>query len=195
MAQIPENQLMDLIRKDIDEEHYSRAELKILQWLEARPENPHAWSYLGFLYSKTGKRWACHNAHGRSVALAPNEPSFLSNYGNSHIGVGKAQQGIPYLRKAVELAPTSLRYRQNLAYILRDNCEYEEAATLQRQILAEDPDNHAKRFDLGCILLHLRKLDEAWKYYESRPVRKDRQSWFDQVAVLIQGKILRINLC
>lgn len=186
---IPSN-FLQLIQTDIDNKDYSKAELKILQWIEQTPDNPHAWSYLGFVYSRTQKRLAAYAAHQKSVQLAPNVPLFLSNLANVHIPLGKAAEGVKYLRKAVELEPENASYKQNLAYILRDACLYDEAIPIQRELVAQFPDNAQKRFDLGFMLLHTHNLEEGWKLYNSRAVRPDRKALFDAVGQEYTGQDL-----
>lgn len=174
---LPEHEVMDLIKKDFDEKNYNAAEYKILKWLEANPNNPHCWSYLGYLYSNTKRYLASHTAHKRSVQMQPNNHMFLYNYANSHTPIGKAKEGVQYMRKAHEIAPDHHLYYQNLSYILRDSCQYEKAIEIQREIVKRDPNNKTKQFDLGFLLLHARQLDEGWTLYNSREVLDTRQAW------------------
>ncbi len=185
-----EKEVMELIRGDFDAQNFKDAEFKILQWAQANPANPHCWSYLGFLYSKTKRFMASHIAHKRSVDMQSDNHMFLYNYANSHVAIGKASEGIEYMRKAHDLKPDHELYRQNLSYILRDNCEYDKAEVIQRQLVAEDPDNNKKKFDLGFILLHQRKLDEAWDLYETRPALENRKAWYEGTKEPFEGQDL-----
>lgn len=168
-GQVKESDIIDAVRKDLDEKKYEEAHLKILRWLELAPLKPMAWLYLGYFYRQIGKIEASYAAYKRLLELDPENAQGLSNFGNLHVYMGDAPAAIPFLRKAYELEPDSHLYRENLAYGLRNACEYEETEELHRQIAAANPDIKKKQFDLGIVLLHQRKLEEGWELYEKRP--------------------------
>jgi Flp pilus assembly protein TadD len=191
MVQITERDLADLIKKDIDTEKYSDAELKLLRWLEIEPEKAVIWLYLGYLYRQMGKIEASYAAYQRVLSLDPDNPQCLSNFGNLHSHKGDAKGGIKYLRKAHKLDPDSELYKQNLTYALRDAGEFEEAIQLQREIVAADPENTKKQFELGFMLLYARELDEAWELYDKRFRTDQTQDFLNRGKTLYDGQSLK----
>jgi len=74
-------------------------------------------------------------AHLRAVALAPDNPSVLSNLGIYYATHGDAGQAEALLRRAAALPGASAKVRQNLALILGLQGKLSEAERLARQDL------------------------------------------------------------
>ena len=81
------------------------------------------------------------------------------------------EKAVPLLRKAVELAPNWLPPRLNLAIALLNQPgkpgALDEAQSILREILEQDPKNAHAHFCLGVILSHLGQFDQAAKHFEA----------------------------
>jgi Flp pilus assembly protein TadD len=76
----------------------------------------------------------------RATDLSPREPLTWFNLGNALARVGDTSAAIGRLRHALQLAPQLREARRNLAVLLRECCEFAEAATVLADNLSDDPE-------------------------------------------------------
>jgi tetratricopeptide (TPR) repeat protein len=100
----------------------------------------------------------------RALVLAPNEPQVLLSVGTSYCRVGRYEQGLALLRRAMMLAPTA-RARDELARSLCFAGHPEDAIKLFEQILATMPAGHVFPYGrLAVALTQAVRLKDALVY-------------------------------
>ncbi len=90
-----------------------------------------------------------------------NDHRVFSNYGGILKSIGKLQEAVLYLRKAIEIKPDLAEAYSNLGGILRDIDKFQEAELLTRKAIQLKPELADAHSNLGTILKGLGKLKEA----------------------------------
>lgn len=104
----------------------------------AQSLNPRDWrpvALLAVAYEQTKRDAEALAAHRQALALAPNEPSTLSNMAMYQAGHGEAAEAERLLRRAAALPGANATVRQNLALVLGLQGKMTEAEALARQDL------------------------------------------------------------
>jgi cellulose synthase operon protein C len=109
------------------------------QALERTPDNLIALNNLGWAYFETGDARAEQTAR-QAIKLAPQNGAVADTLGWIQISKGNLEEGIPMLRKAVELSGGNPDIQYHLAAGLAAAGEKGEARTVLEGILAEDAD-------------------------------------------------------
>lgn len=97
------------------------------------------YSYLALKFDDQNRIAAVHEALGRAVKLAPNDPLILMNYGYTLYLLGAVEKAIDYYLKAIDLDPSSLIARYNLALAYEAIGEADKAHKVWGEILKLDP--------------------------------------------------------
>src|SRR5206468_7729354 len=106
---------------------YERA-LYIIQKAQT-PDQPD-WRLLSAeaaIRDQTGDHDEARRLYRQALALAPNEPSVMSNFGMSYLLTGELKQAETILRQAVALPNADSRVRQNLALAVGLSGRFPEA--------------------------------------------------------------------
>jgi len=121
--------------------HYDEAGSLLTDVTAACPDRVRAWGNLAILYDIQGRWEASADAHGRALALDPDDPALLNNAGASMFAQHRFREAQDYFQRAVERDPTSERYRNNLdiAIVAAGN-----APSLDREI---DPERRSRRLN------------------------------------------------
>lgn len=110
--------------------------------LQIDPENLEVikdYSYLALKFDDRNRLAAVHEALGRAVKLAPNDPLILMNYGYTLYLLGAVEKAIDYYLKAIDLDPSSVIARYNLALAYEAIGKADKAREVWREILRLDP--------------------------------------------------------
>lgn len=99
------------------------------------------------------------------VALQPQNVGARLNFGIALSGVGKPDQAIAELQKALELKPDYVRAWIILGNILRSQDKLDDAVAAYRQVLELDPQRVSLWLTVADILKQQNRLDEAIAAY------------------------------
>lgn len=128
------------------------------------------------------------DAARRNVAYHPDEPRFLRSYCQTLSRNGASEEAIPYIRKAIELAPQSELYPDVLIITLCEAGRFGEA--LQEYDAARSKANRNMWLESGhaLALLGLERYEEAVKWSELIP-RPGRPGMRVQAAKILAGDV------
>ncbi|MBI2948304.1 MAG: tetratricopeptide repeat protein [Verrucomicrobia bacterium] len=104
---------------------------------------------------------------------------------------GNTQLSVDLLKQALELNPRFTLAKANLANAYLTLNRLEEAETLSRQVLDEQPDNASFHDLLGGALFKRGKLDEAWRVFQRAQALEPRQgthAYWTGAVLSWQGK-------
>jgi len=109
---------------------------------------PHA--LLGMLYTMTREYDKAIAEGERAVALNPGDTGILSSYAESLNYVGRQEEAIPILEKAIRLTPTgSAHLYRLLGMTLRNSGRFEEAVSTLKKAIQLAPDNIFSHLNLA----------------------------------------------
>jgi Flp pilus assembly protein TadD len=99
---------------------------------QAEPQNWRARSALGAALDQVGRFSEARRAYQEALAIAPEEPAVLTNFGVSFLLAGAPGEAEPYLRRASAAPNAPAEARQNLAVALALQGRFDEAEQLER---------------------------------------------------------------
>jgi tetratricopeptide (TPR) repeat protein len=99
------------------------------------------------------------------VAKAPHHVAALNLLGLAHVQIGKAEEAVPLLQKALTLDPELPSGHYNLGTILQGLKRYEQALQHYQLALAQQPNDVELRNNLGTVLRALNRADEAIPHF------------------------------
>ncbi|MEN3045716.1 MAG: tetratricopeptide repeat protein [Candidatus Hydrothermales bacterium] len=96
----------------------------------------------------------------------PKNPEVNYGLGISYRALKKFKEAEDYLRNAIKLSPSNVKYKLALADLLYERGRHDESKTLYTQILSIDKQNKEALLRLGNIYLKEGKNKIALKYFE-----------------------------
>jgi len=114
------------------------------------------------ILDQMGNQAGARRLYAQALALAPNEPSVLSNYGMSFVLSGELPEAEKLLRKAITVSGADSRVRQNLALVVGLQGRFEEA----QQIAAAEISPEQARENVAYLKQMLAQRDN-WQALKS----------------------------
>ncbi|MGC3999067.1 MAG: hypothetical protein QM767_17145 [Anaeromyxobacter sp.] len=108
--------------------------------VEAHPEDPRAWTFLGHSLILPGSGEARVDAYRKAVDLAPENPAALYNLAQELLEQGRSGEGLPPARRAAQLAPWSPPLLAGFAAVLSDLGQCDAAIPIQQRALEALPE-------------------------------------------------------
>jgi tetratricopeptide (TPR) repeat protein len=142
-----------------------QAEAVYRQILNQEPKNADALHLLGVLAHQCGHHANAADLIRKSLALAPRAPAY-TNLGESLRMLGKLDEAIPVVQKAIELNPASAEAIGNLGLIYAEMGKADEAIAQYQKAIEINPKLPQTLNNLGNALLKQKKLDEALAAYD-----------------------------
>jgi tetratricopeptide (TPR) repeat protein len=125
---------------------YTRARRHLAALLAQQPENPHYHYLMARAVEKDlrgdPKRAVEH--YRQALAIEPNHPRYLTDFGLACLRVGRNREGLESLRRALELAPADVVVVARVADGLGQRGRYREALRAVRVAMFRNP--HERRF-------------------------------------------------
>jgi tetratricopeptide (TPR) repeat protein len=138
--------------------------------------NPRYLGALGNAYRRLGDYDKAIEAYHRSLRMAsrfPGRSGVHKNLGNTLAGVGRYEEAVLQLKKAIDLSPERTELYQNLGNILGKLGRYGEAVSYLEVALESDRNNMALYRALGICYASMGRGEEAGRYLntylKSRP--------------------------
>jgi Flp pilus assembly protein TadD len=125
------------------------------------PTDWEAWELKAYALTIQGETSQALAAAQKVLSHFPKRESSLMMAGMFSQTLGQYEQAIGYWRRAVAVDPWAPEYRQNLAVLLADKKDWNEAQTHARQWLRLDPESIEARKVLIEILVHSKQLKEV----------------------------------
>jgi tetratricopeptide (TPR) repeat protein len=98
----------------------------------------------------------------RAISLNPNSAESYMRLGLVLSYAGRAEEGIPYMQKALRLNPfPSSNYFVNLAHIYRESGHYEKAIEASKKTLQSEPNTQSPYITLAISYIRLGREEEA----------------------------------
>lgn len=133
--------------------------------LEAAPEYPDAWHFLGLMRYQLGERDAGFAAVEKALALAPDYADAHANFANMLIDRNRFDEAESHLQRALELDEKAVAARVALAILCKSKGKIAEAETLLRTALSLNPDDAAAHHNLGKVLMDQRRMAEGLEHF------------------------------
>jgi tetratricopeptide (TPR) repeat protein len=102
----------------------------------------------------------------RSLAIEPNAPILLNNYGRVLLAEERFDEAEARYRQALAIVPGALDMLIGLAVTQRAAGNSEEALEGLRLILSKEPENERTLFEAALTLQGMERSDEALRYYD-----------------------------
>lgn len=94
----------------VAEEHYDRAEKKLIEVISAHPRNTDAYERLGRLYLKKLDYASAKETFAFLAKIVPKDASVNASLGEVELGLQKPEKALRKFKKAVELSPNNSKY-------------------------------------------------------------------------------------
>lgn len=104
------------------------------------PDNPdwRLYSAKAAILDQLGRTDEARGLYDKALAMAPNEPTILSNYAMSYVLTGELAPAEKLLRKAITQPSADSRVRQNLALVVGLQGRFDEAEKIAKAELSPD---------------------------------------------------------
>jgi protein O-GlcNAc transferase len=144
--------------------------------LVAAPEQPAAWSMLGWVHLLRGQLPEAEAALRQTVALNPASASDWSNLSFAFRGQGNAHEAAQAGQQAAQLDPANPSHWINLGAALTDLQQWTDARIVYQQAISLNPNNAAAWGSLGQAEQTLDNIGPAIRAYE-QSLALNPQSW------------------
>ena len=155
----------DLARARMHEGDYPAAEKAMQQALRVRPGMVKAEDNLGLILEAENRTAEAAAAYQRAIALqppgTPQSEQPLLNYGTLLVKQQRGSEAIPWLRKALAIAPDQPKIHEQLSRALDQTREYPEAIQQMKQAIGLDAGNPRLHYQLGMIYRRAGDLDSS----------------------------------
>jgi tetratricopeptide (TPR) repeat protein len=109
-----------------------------------------------------------------ALSIADLTAEELHALGDAHLRAGDRAGAATYFARAVERAPASVGYRNDLGIALHLAERYDEARAALEQAVRLDPQSAETHFNLAGVLVSLDRREAAvWEYQQARRLRPD----------------------
>lgn len=167
------------------------------------PERAYAQYLHGMLLAQNGRAEAALEYIDRSIALQEIDGAYTAR-ARILLRLGRADEAVASLHKAVESNPDDKNLRLTYARLLVDIKQYDQARIEFEKLLEASPDDAELLYTLGLLSLESERLDDAEKYmmmlvrmderdgeaqyylgriYENRKQYDEAIAWYEQVHV------------
>lgn len=151
------------------DEAYAKMRASAEKALQLDPLLAEAYASMGLVYARDRNWQDSERAFQRSIELNPSLSESRQNFAMSALfPVGKLEEAVRQLRKAVELDPLSAGVRDSLDHVLVSAGRYDEVLENCRRILRENPNDNAAEQLFARALMHKGRLNEATAIFEKQ---------------------------
>ncbi len=133
--------------------------------LQAAPQFPDAWRWLGVVLARQGRLAEAHECLARAVALAPDAAGTRSDLANVLLLLGRRDDALVQYDRALALAPDLVDAHVSRGALLHELERYAEALACHDRALAQDAGNVRARCNRGTTLAALARHDDAIAAY------------------------------
>ncbi len=152
-----------------DVQNFKAAEQYIQKAIELNPDNPSCYLNMGNVVHEQGRYEESIQWYERSVAFdyEANKKAY-NNMGVSLTRLGRLEQALESLSKAVELDPAYFEAHNNLGETFKFSGMYDKAFEAYDRAIAIAPEFVPARWNRSMLLLLMGEFDQGWQEYEWR---------------------------
>ena len=151
------------------DEAYAKMRAASEKALQLDPLLAEAYASMGLVYSRDRNWQDSERAFRRSIELNASLSDSRRDFGFSVLfPLGRLDEAVRELRKAVELDPLSAQVHDSLEYVLVSDGRYDEALDNCRRILLSHPNDNAAEQLSARALLQKGRLNEATAIFEKQ---------------------------
>ena len=129
--------------------------------VQRQPEDPQAWTMLGYLLLQAGRFKDAEAAHESLIRLEPNEPSHWMNLGTARRGAGDADAALSAYSRAAALGEASANFLFNVGLTHIDRKDFESGRAVLSKAAALEPDDAEIRYFLALCCYERVRTEEA----------------------------------
>jgi tetratricopeptide (TPR) repeat protein len=154
-------------RIEFEDKNYPLAKTYYQQLIDLDSNSRIGWLFLGFIYSDMDSLDMAANHYQDALEKLPEDPYILSFYGMSLNRIGKDQEAIEQLEKALKIDKENINALVTLGFTLNKIDRKSEAIIPLKHALSIDPDNINAYTTLGMIYDELKMYSASDSLYES----------------------------
>lgn len=156
---------------------------------EAIPRSIDAWQFLGLALQRTGRPEEAYDAYQRAFELSNGSPLLAEPLADLALRLGRLEDGLSYLRLAIEHEPGALRLRLAQARALLLDGRRDEALEAARRASAMTPDHPDALYLLGAVQMARGEAEEAEaSFRRALEVAPDHPATLNDLAVLLASQ-------
>jgi len=125
--------------------------------IQIEPRSVRAYNHLGQTYEALNEFERAQEAYEKAIAIdrtaARRSEWPHYNLGVLHVKAGKAEEGLPHLREALQVQPKFGQGRTQLAVALAMLAQTEQAKAELEALISDEPSNADAHYQLGRLLL------------------------------------------
>jgi len=164
-AQMPIEQALQYIGRQIDAGQLAPAETALRQILQQQPRNAFALHLLGVLAHRAGHAEKAIELIEKAITYQPTVAQFHSNVGEMCRLLGRLDDAVAHGEAAVRLDPNQASAHSNLGIAHYDREEYDAAEACQRRALELEPNQLQALNNLGSIHREREEKETAIEYF------------------------------
>jgi Flp pilus assembly protein TadD len=167
---------------------HAEAESLLQAVLRQEPGHPDALNTLASIALARGDGKRALEILAPTCSAYPDHARLISNLGLAHFMLGRPEDAVICLQRAVALAPDEASHRLSLAQLLAGAGDFDRAINELETILADEPRNARALAQLGVALMGANELDRA-----ERALRQAAEADPDEADTLYNLSILCIH--
>ncbi len=138
-----------------------RAEQMYRQIIQADPNHPDAWCFLGVACLAMKRYDEAIANYQQALRLRPNNPAVLSDLGVAYANLGRLDEAVDNFQRALHCQPNHADAYNNLGVVLGQQGRFAEAATCYERAIQLKPDYVGAHNNLGLAYMNLNRWQEA----------------------------------
>jgi len=154
-------------RIEFEDKNYPLAKTYYQKLIEIDVNSRIGWLFLGFIYSDMDSLDTAANHYQLALEQLPDDPFILSFYGMTLNRIGKDQEAIQQLEKALKIDSENINALVTLGFTLNKVNRKNEAISPLKHALSIDPDNLNAYTTLGMIYDELKMHSASDSLYET----------------------------
>jgi tetratricopeptide (TPR) repeat protein len=154
-------------RIEFEDKNYSHAKTYYQKLIDLDANSRIGWLFLGFIYSDLDSLDIAASHYRSALEQLPDDPYILSFYGLTLNRLGKDQQAIEQLEKALEIDKENINALVTLGLTLNKVDRKLEAINPLKKAISLDPDNINAYTTLGMIYDELKMYSASDSLYET----------------------------
>jgi TolB-like protein/DNA-binding winged helix-turn-helix (wHTH) protein/Tfp pilus assembly protein PilF len=171
------------------DEAYAKMRAAAEKALQLDPLLAEAYASMGLVYARDHNWQDSERSFRRSIELNANLSESRKDFAFSVLfPLGRLEESIRELRKAIELDPLSAQIQDNLDYVLISAGRYDEAIENCRRILLANPNDNGAEQLYARALMHKGRLNEAIAIFEKQDQNGTGSPGFLGYAYAIAGR-------
>ena len=154
------------------------------------PKSAPAYSYLGTLYDKEGKRDLAVKMFNRAIEIDPWDVVSIHNIGLLYLNNRQFDEAIAKFSRVIELAPEHSGAHNNLAYIYGTQGKYDLMEVEAKKAIYYSPQGTSARYNLASLYLNTGRMEEAITQYQMivRTAPRESSNAYNQLGIICAQK-------